>query len=73
MQLNSRLAITVSHSDNSLWPWIASGGVDDESCHQTAHVESAVESIGKGGEVEPGAFVVLERVMRTGQRGLEVG
>ena len=46
--------------------------VDDDLGDQVAQVESAIEAVGKGGQVVVGIFPVLLRVKRTGKRGLQV-
>ncbi len=50
----------------------APSDVDDQARHQAAQVESAIESVGKGGEVVNGVLSVFERVVGASQRGLEV-
>ena len=46
--------------------------VDDDLGDQVAQVESAIEAVGKSGQVVVGIFHVLQRVRRASERGLEV-
>lgn len=45
--------------------------VDDQSRHQAVQIESPIEVASEGGQIVDGVLAVLQRVVGSGQRGLE--
>jgi hypothetical protein len=52
--------------------WLAPRHISDKGRHKAAQVGAPVEPVGEGSQVDLAVLSVLQRMERTGQRGLEV-
>ena len=64
--------MSLSLSDDLLGARLAACNSDDEADDERVQVESAVEPVGEGSEVVGGGFAVVECVVGTCQRRLEI-